>query len=73
MVYREAICPHCGNETTVKSVDEGQKCKWCRRLIKARFKRRKNGKWVFDVEPIDFETSKEEYMSSQNKSTRGVK
>lgn len=73
MVYREAICPHCGNETVVKNVEEGQKCKWCRRLIKAKFTRRKNGKWIFDVEAIDFETSKEDYNSSKRKFTRGVK
>lgn len=61
MVYREAVCPHCGNETTIKNVPEGQKCKWCRRLIKAKFTRRKNGKWLFDVEAIDFESPKGDF------------
>lgn len=55
MIYREVICPHCGNEITVKSVSEPQKCKWCRRLVKAKFTRRgKSRKWNCEVEPVEF-------------------
>lgn len=70
MVYREAICPHCGNEVTVKNVKEGQKCKWCRRLIKAIFKRKKNGKWMLEVEPIYFESNQSDSIWNHNKNLR---
>ena len=53
MIYRQIICPHCGNETTVKNISEGQKCKWCRRLILAKFTR-KGKKWHCEAEAINF-------------------
>ncbi len=55
MIYRKVDCPHCGNEITVKRVREGQKCEWCRRLVKATFyQKRKGKKWFVEVEPMDF-------------------
>ncbi len=53
MLYRQVVCPHCGNETTVKSVPEGQKCQWCRRLMLAKFEK-KGKRWHCEVEPTDF-------------------
>lgn len=54
MIYRKVVCPHCGNEFTVKSVPEGQKCQWCRRLVVAKFTKGKGRKWNCEVEPMDF-------------------
>lgn len=58
MMYKQIDCPHCGNPTTAKSIDEPQKCKWCRRLFKVTItKRNKDGKkakFNWDVEPVDF-------------------
>ena len=58
MMYKQIDCPHCGNSTTAKSIDEPQKCKWCRRLFKVTItKRNKDGKkakFNWDVEPVDF-------------------
>lgn len=55
MIYRQVVCPHCGNDITVKKVPEGQKCQWCRRLVKATFHQKGKGKkWHCEVEPMDF-------------------
>lgn len=54
MVYRNVECPHCGNDISVKNIQEDQKCKWCRRLVKAKFTRRKNGRFIVEVEPVEF-------------------
>ena len=58
MMYRQIECPTCGNTTTVKSIDEPQKCKWCRRLFKVKVTRRnkegKKGKFDWTAEPVDF-------------------
>lgn len=62
MIYRRVDCPHCGNEITVKSVPENQKCQWCRRLVKAIFSKGKGKKWRVEVEPVDFpEEQKQDY------------
>lgn len=61
MIYRRVDCPHCGNEITVKSVPEDQKCRWCRRLVKATFSRNKGKKWRVEVEPVDFPTNNKRY------------
>lgn len=58
MMYKQIECPTCGNTTTAKSVDEPQKCKWCRRLFKVKVKRRnkegKKRKLNWSAEPVDF-------------------
>lgn len=66
MIYRKVECPHCGNETVVKKIREGQKCEWCRRLIKATFYQiRKGKKWFCDVETLEFpDNSFEEFKKS---------
>lgn len=53
MLYRKVDCPHCGNEITLKSIEEDQKCKWCRRLVKAKFTKR-GKKWDCEGIPVDF-------------------
>lgn len=58
MMYQQVECPTCGNATTAKSIQEPQKCKWCRRLFKVTIIRRnKQGKkpkfdWI--VKYVDF-------------------
>lgn len=54
MIYRRVECPHCGNEITVKSVPEAQKCQWCRRLVSAKFTKGRGKKWHVEVEAMDF-------------------
>ena len=54
MLYRQDICPHCGNEITVKGIKEEQKCKWCRRPFIAKFKKNKGKKWHVTLEPVYF-------------------
>lgn len=54
MIYRKVDCPHCGNEISVKSVPESQKCQFCRRPVKATFTKGRGKKWRVDVEPVDF-------------------
>ena len=58
MMYRQIECPTCGNTTTAKSVDEPQKCTWCRRLFKVTITQRnkdgKKKKLDWSVEPVDF-------------------
>lgn len=54
MLYKKVECPNCGNEVTAKSVDEPQKCCWCRRLFTAKFIKRKGKKWNCEVEPAEF-------------------
>ena len=58
MMYKQIECPTCGNTTTAKSVDEAQKCKWCRRLFKVKVTRRnkagKKAKFDWSAEPVDF-------------------
>jgi hypothetical protein len=45
MMYKQIECPTCGNVTTAKSIQEPQKCQWCRRLFKVTItKRNTNGK-----------------------------
>lgn len=60
MMYKQIECPTCGNEITAKSVDEPQKCRYCRRLFKVKVtKRNKNGKknkYNWSVEFVDFPT-----------------
>lgn len=60
MIYKQIECPTCGNETTAKSVEEPQKCRWCRRLFKVTLTRRnkqgKKNKYNWSVEPVDFPT-----------------
>lgn len=59
MMYKQIECQTCGNKTTVKSTDEIQKCRWCRRLFKVNLIRKnKNGKhpkydWI--LENVDFD------------------
>lgn len=55
MMYRKVTCPHCGNETVVKSIKENQKCNWCRRLILVKFKRNRGKKIYCEVEPVYFD------------------
>lgn len=52
MLYRKDVCPHCGNEITAKSVETPQKCRWCKRLFIAEFKKNKGKKWHHEVKPI---------------------
>lgn len=53
MLYHRTECPHCGNEITVRNENENQKCRWCKRLVSAKFSRR--GKKVLcEVEAVDF-------------------
>lgn len=58
MMYNEIECPTCGNTTKAKSIDEPQKCRWCRRLFKVKITRRnkegKKPKFTWDAEPVDF-------------------
>ena len=54
--YKQVDCPHCGNQITVKSVSELQKCRWCRRPVKVTvYGAGKKATW--DVEPVDFSQS----------------
>lgn len=60
VIYQQIECPVCGNTTTAKSVEEPQKCKWCRRLFKVKVTRRnkegsKKAKYNWEAEPVDFE------------------
>jgi len=57
MLRHYVECPHCGNETEVKDVKDVQKCRWCRRLISAKFERRGKKKYRCTVEPVDFPES----------------
>lgn len=58
MIYNKIICPTCGNTVIAKSIDEPQKCRWCRRLFKVnvtvRNKQGKKQKYNWSVEPVDF-------------------
>lgn len=62
MIYKQIECPICGNETTAKSIEEPQKCRWCRRLFKVTITRRnkegRKGKYDWSTEPIDFPDDK---------------
>ena len=53
MLYYKTDCPHCGNEITVRNEKEPQKCRWCRRLVSAKF-RRQGKKVLCEVERVDF-------------------
>lgn len=45
MMFREVICPHCGNEIVASSRKESQFCKFCRRTFKVEIKKlNKEGK-----------------------------
>lgn len=59
MMYKQIECPTCGNVTTAKSIQEPQKCQWCRRLFKVTITKRntngKKGKFSWSAEPVDFE------------------
>lgn len=58
MMYRTLPCPHCGNDTTVRSENDPQKpqkCRWCRRLLSVKVKRIKGKKFQWDVEPVEFQ------------------
>lgn len=59
MMYNQIECPTCGNTVTAKSVDEPQKCKWCRRLFKVNIIRKnkegKKAKYNWTAEPVDFD------------------
>lgn len=54
MMYESIECPTCGNVTTAKSIDEPQKCRWCRRLFKVRVMRRGGKKFDWEAEAVDF-------------------
>lgn len=65
MIFRQVECPHCGNEITVKSIYEVQKCKWCRRLVKATF-HQKGRKIHCEVEPMDFPDDNNEGVAKRS-------
>ena len=58
MMFKQIDCPTCGNQTTAKSIDEPQKCRWCRRLFKVTVTRRsgqgRKTKYNWSAEPVDF-------------------
>ena len=54
MMYENIECPTCGNVTIAKSIDEPQKCRWCRRLFKVRIVRRGGKKLDWEAEAVDF-------------------
>lgn len=56
-VTREAECPNCGNPVRARIYDDApQKCKWCRRMFKAKTIRR-GRKLYIEAEPAAFETA----------------
>lgn len=59
MMYKQIECPTCGNVTTAKSIQEPQKCQWCRRLFKVTITKRntngKKSKFSWSAKPVDFE------------------
>lgn len=59
MMYHQIECPTCGNTTTAKSIDEPQKCRWCRRLFKVTVTKRntngKKAKFDWSAEHVDFD------------------
>lgn len=62
MLYNTLTCPHCGNDTTVRSVEEPQKCRWCRRLLLVKVTKNKGKKLNWEIEPINFsENQKQDY------------
>lgn len=71
MIYQKVDCPHCGNEITVKSVPESQKCQWCRRLVNATFSKGKGKKWRVEVKPVDFPVEQKFNYGKDNRSNRG--
>lgn len=54
MMYRMILCPHCGNDTTAKGIQDTQKCRWCRRLYRIDMKHLKGKKWSWTPIPVDF-------------------
>ena len=67
MMYNQIECPICGNTTTAKSVEEPQKCRWCRRLFKVTLSKRKQGKkWIWSAEAVDFEENNEVQSNIRN-------
>ena len=53
MAYGKVNCPHCGNEITVRNVEEEQKCFFCKRKLAVEYSRR-GKKHYFEVSPIDY-------------------
>ena len=54
MMYKQIECPTCGNLTLAKSIDEPQKCKWCRRPYKVKVTG-ENKKAHWSAESADFD------------------
>ena len=54
MLYHKVECPHCGNEINVNDSREVHKCRWCRRLVSAKFERTNGKKFKCEVEAMDF-------------------
>lgn len=54
MMYNKIECPNCGNEISVSSQQEPQKCKWCRRLLKVKVIKIHGRKFIWEAEPVDF-------------------
>ena len=71
MLRHKVDCPHCGNEITVFSNNETQKCHWCKRLVSVKFEKGKGKKFRCEVEPIDFKYSN--HLSLEDKNINGRK
>lgn len=56
MMYKRIDCPTCGNSTIAKSIEESQKCMWCRRLFKVTITKRGKKKYDWDAEFVEFES-----------------
>lgn len=55
MIYRTIDCPHCGNPTTARSIDDAQKCRYCRRLFEVLVPRGQKGrKATWEAKAVDF-------------------
>lgn len=56
MMFKQITCPTCGNTISAKSVDEPQRCRYCKRPFKVKLKRLnkfgQRGKYYWDVESI---------------------
>ena len=63
MIYNKIECPICGNKTIAKSINEPQKCKWCRRLFSVNLTKMK-GKYIWEAEPVDFHELADRYKTS---------
>lgn len=71
MMHKQIKCPTCGNVTTAKSIQEPQKCQWCRRLFKITITKRntnsKKNKFSWSAELID---SEEDHQPKRRPSTK---